>query len=106
KFTEKGAYLIVDRGYHKWRCLMSLFKASSTQAQLKWSSWLESVRKDVECSFGRQKGRFRILKLPMLHGASSNRPREKTNKMFFTCFILENSMMVLAHRGLLWTGRV
>ncbi|CAM9648145.1 unnamed protein product [Discosporangium mesarthrocarpum] len=52
EFTEKAAYLIVDGGYHKWRCLMCPFKASSTQAQLMWSNWLESVRKDVECYLG------------------------------------------------------
>ncbi|CAN0479277.1 unnamed protein product, partial [Discosporangium mesarthrocarpum] len=45
----------------QWRCLMCPFKASSTQAQLEWSNWLESVRKDVECYFGRLKGRFRTL---------------------------------------------
>jgi len=32
---------------------------------LLWSARIESVRKDVECAFGRLKGRFRILKLPL-----------------------------------------
>ncbi|CAM9820233.1 unnamed protein product [Discosporangium mesarthrocarpum] len=40
----------------QWRCLTCPFKASSTQAQLKWSNWVESVRKDMECYFGRLKG--------------------------------------------------
>ncbi|CAM9702796.1 unnamed protein product [Discosporangium mesarthrocarpum] len=35
--------------------LLCPFKASSTKVQLKWSNWLESVRKDVECYFGRRK---------------------------------------------------
>ena len=29
-----------------------------------WSKWIASVRKDVECVFGRIKGRFRCLKIP------------------------------------------
>ncbi|CAN0269880.1 unnamed protein product, partial [Discosporangium mesarthrocarpum] len=62
--------LIVDGGYHKWRCLLCPFKGISTQAQLKWSNRLESVRKDVGCYFERQKGWFRILKLPMLYWTS------------------------------------
>ena len=32
-----------------------------------WSKWVESVRKDVECTFGILKGRFRCLKLPILY---------------------------------------
>ncbi|CAM9952566.1 unnamed protein product, partial [Discosporangium mesarthrocarpum] len=82
----------------QWRCLMCPFKASPTQAQLKWSNWLESVRKDVDCYFGRLKGRFRILKLPMLYWASSNRPREKIDNVFFTCCILQ--IMLHAYDGL------
>ncbi|CAM9263664.1 unnamed protein product, partial [Discosporangium mesarthrocarpum] len=76
----------------EWRCLTCPFKASSTQAQLKWSNWLESVRKDVECYFGRLKGRVRILKLPMLYWASSNCLRKKMDNMFFMCCILQNML--------------
>eukprot|EP00041_Stephanoeca_diplocostata_P002411 m.26314 g.26314 ORF g.26314 m.26314 type:complete len:162 (+) comp13308_c0_seq1:844-1329(+) len=36
-----------------------------------WSKWVMSVRKDVECVFGRLKGRFRTLKIPSrLHDIS------------------------------------
>lgn len=60
---ERGLYVIVDGGYHKWRCLQCPSK-SSISAEMTWSSWLESVRKDVECTFGTLKGRFRCLTLP------------------------------------------
>jgi hypothetical protein len=30
--------------------------------EIRWSKWLESMRKDVECTFGILKGRWRILK--------------------------------------------
>ncbi|CAM9155764.1 unnamed protein product [Discosporangium mesarthrocarpum] len=43
EFTEKGAYLIVDDGYHQWRCLMCPLKSALTVADLKWSKSLESV---------------------------------------------------------------
>ncbi|CAN0357815.1 unnamed protein product, partial [Discosporangium mesarthrocarpum] len=58
----KGAYLIVDGGYHQWRCLMCPLKSVLTVAELKWSKRLEIVRKNVECFFERLKGRFRVLK--------------------------------------------
>jgi hypothetical protein len=62
---EKGAYLIVDGGYHKWRDLQCPKKHSAVHRDIIWSEWLESVRKGVECLFGVLKGRFRCLKLPI-----------------------------------------
>jgi Plant transposon protein len=41
---EKGLYLIVDGGYHKWKCLQGPFKHTSTSAEALWSRWVESVR--------------------------------------------------------------
>jgi hypothetical protein len=58
----KGAYLISDNGYAKWRMLQAPIKSSSSMEELRWSTRLESVRKDVECFFGRLKIRFRILR--------------------------------------------
>ena len=52
-----------------------------------FSKHLESVRKDVECFFGILKGRFRILKLPILF-----RSRERIDNAFFTCCILHNML--------------
>ncbi|CAM9206972.1 unnamed protein product [Ascophyllum nodosum] len=49
-----------------------------------FSKWLESVRKDVECFFGRVKG-FRILKLPLLL-----RQKIAIDNIWFTCCILHN----------------
>ena len=50
-----------------------------------FSKWLESVRKDVECFFGRVKGRFRILKLPLAF-----RYKSDIDNIWFTCCILHN----------------
>merc|ERR1712070_965398 len=46
---------------------------------------MESVRKDIECFFGRLKGRWRILKTPI-----SFHSKEKVDNVFFTCVALQN----------------
>jgi hypothetical protein len=58
----KGAWLIVDNGYLRWSTTVPPFKHSVDQREIRWSQWLEAVRKDVECTFGILKGRWRILK--------------------------------------------
>ncbi|CAN0257027.1 unnamed protein product, partial [Discosporangium mesarthrocarpum] len=85
KYTKKGAYIIVDGGYHKVRTLHDV--ASITQAQAQGSERLESVGKDVECFFGRTKGRCRILKLPLQCWH-----RKRTDNTFFSCCILQNML--------------
>ena len=56
-----GAWLIVDNGYLYWSCTVPLLKESSSYKFTRFSEWLESMRKDVECTFGILKGRFSIL---------------------------------------------
>ena len=58
----KGAYVIVDNGYLQWSTTVPPFKDSSSRAEIRFSQWLESLRKDVECTFGILKNRWRILK--------------------------------------------
>lgn len=60
-FTARGAYLITDNGYARWRMMQCPIKSSFTMDELMWSTRLESVRKDIECTFGILKVRFRIL---------------------------------------------
>lgn len=85
---EKGLYLIVDGGYHKWKCLQCPIKHTSIPKNSLWSKWVESVRKDVECTFGILKGRFRCLKLPIY-----NHDKDTVDDMFFTCCILHNMLL-------------
>ena len=85
---EKGLYLIVDGGYHKWRCLQCPLKHTSKVNESLWSRWVESVRKDVECTFGILKGRFRCLKLPIYY-----HDKDCIDNMFFTCCILHNILL-------------
>ena len=60
--TYRGLYLICDGGYHKWRTLICPFKhCAGNKPKEIWSKMLESLRKDVECTFGILKGRFNLF---------------------------------------------
>jgi hypothetical protein len=61
---KTGAGVICDGGYHEWLCTMCPVKYGITTVERRWSKRLESVRKDVECVFGRLKKRFTVLKMP------------------------------------------
>ena len=97
--TISGHYLLCDGGYNKWKCLQCPLKFASDMESRRWSCWLESLRKDVECTFGILKGRFRILK-------SGIRMQKKImiHKTFVTCCVLHN--MLLSYDGLdkSWEG--
>ena len=60
-FKVLGAYLITDNGYARWRMMQCPIKSGFNIFEMMWSTRLESVRKDVECTFGIFKVRFRIL---------------------------------------------
>lgn len=52
-----GVWVMVDNGYLRSPTTIPPLKACSTYDELRWSKWLESLRKDVECTFGILKGR-------------------------------------------------
>jgi hypothetical protein len=83
-----GCWLMVDNGYLNWPVTMPPFKTSSNRDEVRWSQWLESMRKDVECTFGILKGRWRILKSGIrLHGVDS------ADKVWLTCCALHNMLI-------------
>ena len=98
---QKGAYLIVDGGYHKWKCMQCPMKHTSKMKEALWSKWVESVRKDVECCFGILKGRFRCLKLPIYH-----QEKPLIDNMFFTCCILHNILLNVDGYDVRWEENV
>lgn len=98
---QKGLYLIVDGGYHKWRCLQCPMKHTSKIKEALWSKWVESVRKDVECCFGILKGRFRCLKLPIYYQS-----KPAIDNMFFTCCILHNILLNVDGYDVKWEQNV
>jgi hypothetical protein len=63
--TLKDPYVLVDGGYHRWRHTISASRLNVDPDFIAWRKRLESVRKDIEDTFGILKGRFRILKLPI-----------------------------------------
>ena len=54
----KCVYAIVDSGYLQWSCNVPSFTVSSDMDKIHWSKWLESMQKDVDCTFGILKGRW------------------------------------------------
>lgn len=53
----RGVWVMVDNGYLNWSTTVPPIKAPADYNELRWSKWLESLRKDVECTFGILKGR-------------------------------------------------
>ena len=85
---HKGLYSICDGGYHEWRAIQFPAKLSSDAMGARWSKRLESVRKDVECCFGRLKRRFRIL-----GSAVKADSAEKIDNIFCVCSMLHNMQL-------------
>jgi hypothetical protein len=63
-------------------------KTTMDRREIRFSEWLESMRKDVECTFGILKGRWRILKTGIrLHGV------DNADKIWLTCCALHNWLL-------------
>jgi hypothetical protein len=61
---------MVDNGYLRWPTTIPPFKESVYVIEERFSQWLESMRKDVECTLGILKGRLRLLKTGV-HGVEA-----------------------------------
>ncbi|CAB9525869.1 Plant transposon protein [Seminavis robusta] len=94
-----GAWGLVDNGYHRWACTQAPAKMSFLRSEQRLSEWIESFRKDAECTFGILKGRFRILRT----GIRLDGP-EAADRIWLTCCALHNKL--LKADGLLdeWEG--
>ena len=84
---EKGTYLLVDGGYHKWRIMQCPMKHTNEEDQSRWSEFAESVRKDVECAFGILKKRYQFLK-----NAITWHRKSDIDNAVFSCVILHNML--------------
>jgi hypothetical protein len=58
----KGGYVICDGGMPKDACFIDPQHHHSSRPAVIFAEWLESIRKDVECTFGILKQRFRFLR--------------------------------------------
>ena len=83
KRNYQGAWLLFDNGYLSRSSTVPPIKTSNSRSEIRFSAWLESLRKDVECTFGILKGRWRILNTGIrLHGTCV------PDKIFHTCCAL------------------
>ena len=103
-----GVYLIADGGYQCWRVLQQTDKTNSDPYLRPFLSQVASARKDVECTFGRLKNRFRsdflflfcctrdlsrlrrLLKLPQTGDNLSD-----VHKLFVTCCVFHNMLLIV-----------
>jgi len=86
--TYRGAWLMVDNGYLRWSTTVPPLKNTVNYSEIRWSEWVESLRKDVECTFGILKGRWRILKTGIrIHGVAA------VDKIWKTCCALHNWLL-------------
>jgi hypothetical protein len=66
----------------------SSLKESNYIQEIRFSEWLESMRKDVECTFGILKGRFHILKTGVRTESVA-----MCDKIWMTCCALHNMLL-------------
>jgi hypothetical protein len=89
--TLSGCASLCDNGYHQWECCMAGYKHPLLDEDTRWSSRMESARKNVERAFGQLKMRFRLLKVPLLYG--QHMALSKVHLAFQACAILHNMLM-------------
>ena len=84
----KGVWFICDNGYLSWSCTVPPDSNAKTYDEIRFSEWLESMRKDVECFFGIMKGRFLIFRYGFrLHKIY------QCDQMWLTCCALHNMLL-------------
>ena len=88
EITYIGAWFIVDNGYLNWSCTVPPIKIPLSYEEIRFSEWIESIRKDIECSFGILKRRFAILKYGIRLGSII-----QCDKVWQTCCALHNRLL-------------
>lgn len=63
-------------------------KHPKTRNEVLWSEWVESVRKDIECFFGKMKARWQFLKNPNRHHSA-----QIIESAFQCCCIINNMLL-------------
>ena len=86
----QGVWFMVDNGYLDWSCTVPPVKDATTYQTLRFSEWLESMRKDVECTFGILKQRFSVLRNGIRLGSIKN-----VDQVWLTCCAIHNKLILL-----------
>lgn len=84
----KGAWAIVDGGYHRWRVSQGPAPDAPTMQERSLSKVIVENRKDSEDTIGRVRGRFRILRMPFLC-----KQREDIDAVVHTSAIVHNMLL-------------
>ena len=88
QIVYKGVWFMVDNGYLSWSCTVPPGTDGTTYELIRFSEWLESMRKDVECTFGIMKGRFCLLRYGLRFQSI-----EKCDQLWLTCCALHNMLL-------------
>ena len=99
EITYQGVWFMVDNGYLDWSCTVPPVKNATTYETIRFSEWLESMRKDVECTFGILKQRFAILRYGIRHSSI-----KKVDQIWLTCCALHNKLIFLDKGNDNWHG--
>jgi hypothetical protein len=98
---DRGTYFICDNGYHRWPTSICPYeRVDSSTLEGYFSTNLEGVRKDVECTFGILKKRWRIL-----NNGLNYRDIRTCEKIFVTCCCMHNFLLDQMERGTSTVGR-
>ncbi len=92
QFMGKGAWAIVDGGYHQWKVSQGPAPNAPTIQERSFSKVVVENRKDSEDAIGRLRARWRILRMPFIC-----KSKEKIDAVVHTSAILHN--MLLKHDG-------
>lgn len=86
--TVQGGYLIADGGFLRIGCMTDPGHGSWAMNEVRWSEFLESIRKDVECFYGILKNRFRFCLGPI-----EVRDYEVIESAFQCCTMIHNLIL-------------
>jgi hypothetical protein len=99
--SERGMYLICNNGYLLWPTSICQYsKANNATQKGFFSTNMESVQKDVECTFGILKKRWKVLNYGFKH-----RDIVTCEHIFITCCVLHNFSLNLMVRNHVRAGR-
>ncbi|KAL7475023.1 hypothetical protein ACHAW6_000957 [Cyclotella cf. meneghiniana] len=95
----QDGYVTVDNGYLRWSLNVPPYEITNKQLEIRGSKWVESIRKDVECTFGILKGCWHILKSEVrLQGV------DVVDKVRLTCCTLHNWLLNIDGLDTTWEG--
>ena len=94
-----GAWFMVDKGYLSWSCTIPPYKDGVSYNHIPFSEWLESMRKDVDCTFGILKGRFSVLRTGL-----RLQDIDKCDEIWLTCCALHNRLLFIDELHKNWKG--